>query len=109
MATLKRVNPAVVVHDVAALVTLTLATVHFFWVTEVAHYFSFPCAVAIVRMIAILKPLCGLNDYWFLSKFHIGLSSWLSGLNFGTRLPVSLGFGNGGKGHVMLAPFLGWH
>jgi len=37
-----------------------------------------------------------------------GESSWLSGLNLGTLLPLSIGLGNGGNGHVMLVPLLKW-
>jgi len=38
---------------------------------------------------------------------HTGASSWLSGLNLGTRVPLSLGFGNGGKGQVIYHSCLG--
>jgi hypothetical protein len=43
----------------------------------------------------------------FAPATHLGASSWLSGLNLGFLLPLCLGLGNGGNGHVMLVPLLG--
>jgi hypothetical protein len=36
-----------------------------------------------------------------IERCHSGASSWLSGLNLGTFVPLSFGFGNTGKGHVI--------
>lgn len=73
MATLKGVDPTVLVHRVLTLLANTIRSSS--WMTEVTNYPAFKrnqysTFWEIIRMITVLKPLSGLDLNGFLSEFH---------------------------------------
>jgi hypothetical protein len=91
VAAFQRVDPSVLVHDLPALLALTLTGIRFVGVSKVANDFALPAIGASVfcgdadqppilesilgagvvhRVIPVLEPLRGLDDYGLLAELH---------------------------------------